>query len=158
MFALDSYEVQGHCSSEVVGFNNGQIRLGDQVADLDGDGRLNRRELKDSGFLKVEQPNKVPEVLNARHISSAIFRRGYGDDLANSSFVGVWHSPSLSIVAVYSLVNGVAQKPRVLLQSSIKVLSVSYFPSIDTPSGVVSIVQRGPLTTRLIRLRLDHGS
>jgi hypothetical protein len=72
-------------------------------------------------------------------------------------YAGIWHKGDASVVASFSRpIDGAFTTPRPILTSAAPLRSISYFPSPDTPSGNLGLIQEGDRKIHLIAVRWSH--
>jgi hypothetical protein len=103
----------------------------------------------------------LPRIANAEFLNAAYIQARRSKAGLTRHYVGVWKRPSDWLLAEFIIpANQDADATvRPLLTSKYPLRSVSFFPSLDTSSGGLTIVQAPPFgTPRIIGFNWWHGS
>lgn len=105
--------------------------------------------------------SEIPAIPDAEFIDAAYIESGRGDNGVTKHYVGVWKRPTDWLLAEFIIPPDKSQTTSVrpLLTSRYPLKSVSFFPSPDTNSGGLDMVQDAPSgPPRVIAFRWWHGS
>lgn len=155
-----SYTLTGDCGDEARSFVMEHILLtGDRIMMIGEDGSLSTLTQRPSVVGPSEvSPEQAPRLEGAPLVHAA--RVGHSRAAAGlvTSYVGVWRTGGKSIVASFRIAaDGQASAPQPVFESDLPIMGVGYFPSPDSPSGQLGVVQQVDAgTARLLNYQWHH--
>lgn len=144
----------GPCADHIAFFRMSRLYL-DTGAVLEIGPEL---QLTASSALQSVQP--LSGVIPHPEIDGLSFVAATQVDLSakQTAYVGLWESGDVSRLYAFETSNdGKLSDPKLILSSSAPLVSVSYFPSPDTNSGRLGIVQKAQDKVRLLSLDWGHS-
>lgn len=150
--------LEGPCAHDVAAFRTGLIAFQDGAvfAPAPGGGFVRRPDaslLPDPG---APGPYERNAMAQARFIVAAQVHALDTSAGKRSMRVGLWQRGAEYVVAAYTLDDRGAAPPVELLQSVHPIRSVTYFPSPDTNTGTLGLVEETPDSIALVSLGWDH--
>ena len=148
---LSVRRLSGPCAPAVEDMLMELVRLADgRVFRITPAGLVPAPEARGAFEAKLLDRGRFPQVPNMRFVDA--------DDYIESEgrYVGVWTDGSTWLVGSFRL-SPASTQIRPLFRSTVPLKSVSFFPSIDTPSGQLWLVQEGkPGDVRVITVGWTH--
>jgi hypothetical protein len=148
---LSVRKLSGPCAPAVEDMMIELVRLVDgRVFRITPAGLVPAPEAREAFEAKLLDRRRIPQVPNMRFVDA--------DDYIESEgrYVGVWTDSSTWLVGSFR-VSPASTQVRPLFRSTVPLKSVSFFPSIDTPSGQLWLVQEGkPGDVRVITVGWTH--
>lgn len=156
----DVSRLEGACAGRLQAFRMADVYLSDAVAlQLGEDGQPHPSTDDAAGYRAVfaigpGQPH--PTAPPGEFVMATAVQASAPGDRAGE-FVGVWRQGSASKLYAFSRdAAGGFGAARPLLESSLPLRSVSYFPAPDSPSGRLGLVQEAAGELRLISIDWFH--
>lgn len=150
------YSVSGPCAPLIDGLIHTQVKLRTgTVVDLSYGGASIRPD-DSNAFAHRTPPSVVPIVAGAAFVDAALFEQRNSPVGRKERYLGVWHQGGGALIATFEVVEGRASKPMPVLRSRVPVRGIGFFPSPDTPSGGIGLVQDTSPTVRLVTLEWNH--
>lgn len=121
------------------------------------DGRNGEAHFKKYRALDAAGPH--PELPGHVFVMATLVQRQFdpGGKPVADHYAGIWRKGEASVVASFSRpIDGAFTTPRPILASAAPLRSISYFPSPDTPSGNLGLIQEGDRKIHLIAVRWSH--
>ena len=156
---VESKALDGACATAVTGFvmGVGALESGDSFAIRSNN--LTRPQKPAQPLVEPDQVDGAPPVLPGAQFVMAAYVGGRRDgDRVTSNYLGLWQRGLESVVATFSRTDGrAAGKVEPLFRSSLPLTSIAYFPSVDTETGRIGLVQQVDAgVVRLIGFDWDH--
>lgn len=148
-----AYLIGAPCAKAITRAAGGQLQVSDnRVIELVAGGAAVDRAYDRSVFPLSEEINVGP-LLEGRPMKMAV--KVHEDRSSGSAlkfYIGLWQLPGRSVLATFRRRGEVIEPARILLTSRKLLSSIGYFPSVDSNSGVLSLLQKERGQTRVIDL------
>ncbi|MEH6419849.1 hypothetical protein [Pseudomonas sp. CGJS7] len=156
----DVSRLEGDCAQRLMAFRMADLYLSEQVALRLGDDGQPRPSGDDAAGYRtlyaIDSKQAHPETIAGEFVMATRVESAAPGTQAGE-FVGVWRGTSASKLYAFSRdAAGRFGAPRLLLDSTLPLRSVSYFPAPDSPSGRLGLVQQAPGEIRLISVDWFH--
>jgi hypothetical protein len=153
--------VSGRCAARLSGFEATNLYFG-KVVGLSGfDGRLKvvtpPLGTPTKGFNTIKKSEGPANWKGEQFLMASLLGQKKVGEGFTPLYVGVWGTKNRSYVGVFEQKpSGLFSEPALLATSNIPIRSVSYFPSYDSPSGKLGLLQESLHGLRLVNVNWMH--
>ena len=150
--------LKGPCANDAYAFRMAQIMFGDGAVFTKSNDRFTYSQ-GETGLTKfggVSFPAGHPEVAQAQFIMASNVDTADIASEKRSLEVGLWKLDEDYLVAAYIRQDGGFSVPVELVRSTQPIKSVTYFPSPDSHSGKLGLLESTPSGIALLSLSWDH--
>ena len=153
------YTLTGDCADQARAFEMEHVLFADgRVMAIGSDGSLTRVTQTSVVEPSALSPQEGPRLRGAPLVYAARLGGTNARPPIPSAYVGVWSVRGKSIVAGFRIgADGQSSTPQPLLESDLPIVGVGYFPSPDSPSGQLGVVQQvSANSARLLNYQWYH--
>lgn len=156
-----AYTLKGECAGDVQAFQMGVISLSyGMIQEVERDGARVLQPRQEAGQFygamtsEISAPSGVGGVFAG---AARVGGRRHADGGLEEHYLGLWRDSGSSVIAAFSKsATGAYTAPLRVLTSTLPLRSLSYFPSPDSPSGRIGLVQETADGPHLLSLDWHH--